>query len=153
MLSTFFSLAWYNWFARNCALFRNEHLDIVSCHHSAQKILLDYEEANFRLNSQPADISNEGQPAEIQQCYKIIASDAADRGDRGSGLGVIIWDSQGQVIVAKVQRLEMVTSPEIAEALVCRMGAQLAHSLNLYQVNIGSDCLALIQKLKSTTRE
>ena len=75
---------------------------------------MDYDEANFALNSQPADIGTEGQPAEIQQCYKIIASDAVARGDRGRGLGVTIWDSQGQVIVAKVQRLEMVTSPEIA---------------------------------------
>ena len=38
-------------------------------------------------------------------------------------------------------------SPEIAEALACRLGVQLAISMQLDKVHIESDCLTLIQNL------
>ena len=148
----FCCLTWYIWYARNHAIFQNEQLDIVLCHQRAQKIFLDYSEANTKENVQPDSLSIDNQQPDIES-FSRITSDAAVHPERECGLGTSIWNSQGQFQAAKVQCLQMPLDPEVAEALACRMGIQLALSLNISHARIESDCKSLIKRLHSTTPE
>lgn len=151
-LPIFCCFAWYIWFARNSVIFQKQQFDIATCLAKAQRILLEFEDANRRFTDNQSSIG-EDHPRTLNHCCFRITSDAAIREQRGCGLGVVIWDNHGQVCAAKIQNVEMLRSPEVAEALACRLGIQLAISLDIQQVQIETDCLSLVQKLKSGAQD
>ena len=65
----------------------------------------------------------------------------------------MIKNGQGRVLAARVERNKAIKSPEIVEALTCRMGIKLAISLNIPTAAMESDCLTLIQKLRAKIEE
>jgi ribonuclease HI len=77
-------------------------------------------------------------------------SDAALFGGEGfMGLGVVALDHKGSFLVACRQRIQGLLSPEEAEALALQRAVQLAQEEGYDKVVFTSDCLSLIQRLKS----
>jgi hypothetical protein len=69
------------------------------------------------------------------------------------GMGVVIRDSDARCLVACNERLEHVTDPELAEALACRRGLNLARDEGFSKVLVASDCLSLVLRLQSAAKD
>ena len=65
---------------------------------------------------------------------------------------MIIRDSTGAVSMAKTRRVEQCFSPDIAEAVACRLRLQLAIDQSLTSVVMETDSLMLLQKLAKIGR-
>jgi ribonuclease HI len=69
------------------------------------------------------------------------------------GVGVVIRDHIGNCLVACNQLLDEVTTPEIAEALAVRCALTLARDEGLDKIILASDCLSVVQRVNSSTRD
>ena len=79
-----------------------------------------------------------------------LNSDAALFDAEGSmGLGVVARDHRGSLLISCHQPIQGLLSPEEAEALALQRAVQLAQEEGYEKVVFTSDCLSLIQRLKS----
>lgn len=62
-------------------------------------------------------------------------------------IGVVVRDHSGCVIAALSQRVNLIHSVDIAEALAARRVVVLARELSLFNVIFEGDCLCVIQAL------
>ena len=62
----------------------------------------------------------------------------------------MIRDENRYVITVKCHYEAASYAPEVAEALACRMGIQMAADLQIHKIQIEADCQALIQKLSNS---
>jgi ribonuclease HI len=69
------------------------------------------------------------------------------------GVGVVIRDHIGVFLSAFSQVRHEVTSPEIAEALAIRSAVTLAREEGLDSFILLSDCLSVIQRIRSSSRD
>ena len=139
----FFTFLWYIWYARNVLVHKKKIIQIMDCHSKALSILFEYQEANQKSKPHPEiNVGKYWKPPALNVVK--VNSDAAICKTRGTGYGNIIRDNNGVIIAARAWSENMVRSPEVAEAISCRMGVQLAMSLQLNQVEIESDFLVLI---------
>jgi hypothetical protein len=69
------------------------------------------------------------------------------------GLGVVIRDHIDSCLVACNQLFDEVMTPEIAEALAVRCALTLARDEDLNKVIVASDCLSVVQRINSSTRD
>ena len=67
------------------------------------------------------------------------------------GAGVVIRNHRGDCLAACSELLHAVTSPELAEAFAMRRALALAREEGFEQVMVASDCLSVVQRIKSTT--
>jgi ribonuclease HI len=69
------------------------------------------------------------------------------------GVGVVIRDHKGNFLSACSQVLHVVTSSEIAEALTIRSAVSLTQEEGLDRIILLSDCLSVIQRIHSSSRD
>jgi hypothetical protein len=69
---------------------------------------------------------------------------------RRMGIGVVARNHTGDCLLACSELLEMVTTPEIAEALALRRAVSLAGCEGFGKIMVVSDCLSLIQRVNSS---
>jgi hypothetical protein len=66
-------------------------------------------------------------------------------------MGAVFRDHGGHCLAAASEPLLGFTTPELAEALALRRAVSLAHDRGYDKVIFASDCLSLVQRLKSST--
>jgi ribonuclease HI len=65
------------------------------------------------------------------------------------GLGIVVRDHRGEVLAARRQGIDMITNPEFAEAIAIIQAIVFTSELPYNRVVIATDCLSLVQKLRS----
>jgi len=75
--------------------------------------------------------------------YKINC-DAACFVEGGCGLGAVIRDHMGNILMGAVHRLSTSFTPEISEAMAMRLGLQVALQAGLPKVIVESDCVNVV---------
>lgn len=84
----------------------------------------------------------------------LLMSDAAVFSDQGkSGAGVVALDHAGRCVIACCESFQGKLIPELAEAKALRRAIFLAREENFDKVIFASDCLSLIQRLHSSSRD
>lgn len=79
--------------------------------------------------------------------------DAALFDDSGcAGVGVVFRDHRSQVIASLSQKIRLVRTVELAEALATRCAVQFAKELNLFYMEIEGDCSRTISALSVSRR-
>jgi len=64
------------------------------------------------------------------------------------GLGIVVRDYRTEVLAACGQSIDMITNPELAEAIAVRQTILFVSKLPYSHVIIATDCLSLVQKLR-----
>lgn len=62
-------------------------------------------------------------------------------------MGIVVWDSKGDVVTTTGKKVQMATSPLLAEAKALLFGMQLAYDAGYRQVEVETDCLTLANML------
>jgi ribonuclease HI len=70
-----------------------------------------------------------------------------------TGVGVVIRNHRGICLAACSELLLEVATPELAEALAARRALSFASEEGFDQVVLASDCLSMVQRIKSTTMD
>ncbi|KAK6126449.1 hypothetical protein DH2020_039837 [Rehmannia glutinosa] len=145
--SLFAMLLWSLWYARNLFIFQQKDITHQQCFETALKSLHDYQ-----MNQDTTGRSHATTPAAHWQAppedtYKIN-TDASIIQGVGTGIGVVIRDHFGSVIHSLAKKIEVEYPVDIAEALACWEGLNLAHTLQLSRIHIESDCLQVVQAVQ-----
>ena len=107
----------------------------------------------FNANSQPSHRAP--RPARVRWCpspeqhYKGNFDAAFFDASGCAGIRVVFRDHTGQVIVALSQKIPLVQTVELAEALAARRAVGSALELSLFSVEIEGDCARVISALNA----
>ncbi|KAM3230197.1 hypothetical protein ACQJBY_060782 [Aegilops geniculata] len=147
---------WHIWDARNSA--RNT-LEVPTPRSTASKIR-GYVDMIFEHIYKPVPVNR---CETIASSYNwsppppgtvMLFSDAALFHDfNKSGAGVVALDHMGQCIKACTEVLSGPLTPEMAEALALRRAVDMAREEHLFHVIFATDCLSLVQRLKSKAHD
>ncbi|XP_021718789.1 uncharacterized protein LOC110686471 [Chenopodium quinoa] len=149
----FWSLLWGIWLKSNAWCFENKVLKIEDIITRAVYIVGEYEKANAKT---PTDISIKQPPRHYWQatamgCY-MINSDAAIFRDSTAGLGGVVRDSVGDVVVATC-KISGCLEVNVLEALAARHSISIALEAGFNKLILESDSLKLINYLKHSKFE
>nr|XP_023897448.1 uncharacterized protein LOC112009346 [Quercus suber] len=110
---------------------------------------------NFLLHNSAATTSTGQPPTQWQppahQQYKINFDGALFKDENQAGLGVVIRDSKGQVMVSLAQRIPLPSTAIEVEALAARRALELALETGLNKGVLEGDSLILMNALKSNS--
>ena len=67
-----------------------------------------------------------------------------------AGVGAVIRDSNGKIIAADINQIDLKGPVSLAEAKVVQWGLQLAKEADLTSLIIKSDCLEVVQLVNNT---
>ena len=107
----------------------------------------------FNAKSQPSQCSP--RPARVcwcpppEQYYKGNFDAAFFDASGCAGIGVVFRDHTGQVIAALSQKIPLVQTVELAEALATRRAVGFALELSLFSVELEGDCSRVISALNA----
>ena len=144
-------IMWQIWNVRNGWVFDLRKANPHEASARALKLREDFIAAAIR------ELDSLASTSEISQQWRKpssgrgkLNSDAAVRSDR-CGVGAVIRDEMGNVLLAAGVRLEEVASPEETEARAILFGLQAAFDAGLRNLEVESDCLNVIKMLKGHT--
>ena len=69
-----------------------------------------------------------------------------------AGLGVVVRDDRGYVLVALSQKIALPQSVEMAKALAAKRAVQLASEMSFLRVMVDGDCKRVVQALQAQGR-
>jgi hypothetical protein len=143
---------WHIWEARNAV--RNGENGIHR-HIVAERAKIYVEMILLHLFKPPKDhrcesnrLSSKWTPPPIG--WMMINVDAAVFSDSPCiGIGVVVRNHFGEFIFASCQKRHVFADPELAEAIAVRLAVVYAKNLNFQHAIIASDCLSVVNKIKS----
>nr|XP_023904539.1 uncharacterized protein LOC112016250 [Quercus suber] len=110
---------------------------------------------NFLLHNSATTTSTGQPPTQWQppahQQYKINFDGALFKDENQAGLGVVIRDSKGQVMVSLAQRIPLPSTAIEVEALAARRALEMALETGLNKGVLEGDSLILMKALKSNS--
>jgi ribonuclease HI len=147
---------WHLWSARN-GVRKDDHLkdpcqlsEQIKAYTTMIELHLSKPVANHRCVSKSSPPKWSPPP----EGTVLINVDAAlFKSSNRMGAGVVIRNHRGECLVACSELLLVVTMPELAEALALRRALALASEEGFEQVMVASDCLSVVQRIKSTTQD
>ncbi|KAL2944065.1 hypothetical protein RDABS01_032412 [Bienertia sinuspersici] len=152
--SIFWSLLWGIWLRRNAWVFKRRKLEIAVVIRRAMNTVSEFEFASER---RVIERDNSSKPEQVWQTpgcgtYKVN-SDAACFEDGSYGIGGIMRDHEGDVMVAMCDRTQGNGDPEVAEALAARQALSIAIDAGLRNLVLEMDCIKLVRHLKQQKME
>jgi hypothetical protein len=147
---------WHIWEARNTS--RNT-ADKPNPTRTVGKILAYVDLIRLHLYKQKTDKRCVSVPVRLKWTPPppgsvLVNSDAAIfKESAGMAAGVIIRDHLGTCIAACRQYINNLPSPEYGEAIALRRAVLLARDRGLDKAIFASDCLSLVQRMDSSTRD
>ena len=141
---------WQIWNSRNSWVFNQRKDDPRDACARALKLMEDFLDAMTRELPGPPPPNRDQQWRKPSRGLNKLNSDAAAKNGKG-GLGVVVRDEEGEVLLAAGVRLEEVSSPEEAEACAILFGLQIAFDAGLRNLEVESDCLTVIKMLNGTS--
>jgi hypothetical protein len=82
-------------------------------------------------------------------CAKLNVDAAMSKQDRGGAVGVVCRSEQGVFLGASSLTVPGIADPTVMEAIACREALALAKDLQLPRITVASDCLTVINALKT----
>ncbi|KAL2892759.1 DNA mismatch repair protein MutS [Bienertia sinuspersici] len=145
--SIFWSLIWGIWLKRNTWIFEHKRRNLEEIISKAISVVGEYEKANEnsrKMASLCASPSSWKAPA--REWYKIN-SDAALLDGNKAGLGAVMRDYLGDVLVSICDQVEEVYEADVAEAMAARQALKIGLEAGLRRITLESDCLKPINHL------
>ncbi|XP_017245371.1 uncharacterized protein LOC108217030 [Daucus carota subsp. sativus] len=148
------TLCWAIWRARNDLVWNLKTTSVYRVVAAAKQYLSQWKAAQGRLFRAPLQPSVEGDGAvtwaKPQQNTVKVSVDAAIFEDREEvGLGMVARDSTGQLSLARTNLHQGVVSPEVAEAMAIKEALSWIKQERWPHVVLESDCLVVIQAIRS----
>ena len=146
-VALFCTTAWSLWQRRNRLREKQPSWTLHELGSRAKAYVVDF----LNANSQPSQGSS--QRAQVswspptESVYKGNFDAAFFDTSGCAGVGVVFRDSQGQVIAALSQKIPLVQSVELAEAMAARRALLFAKELSLFDVEIEGDCSRVLAAL------
>ncbi|KAK6138829.1 hypothetical protein DH2020_027428 [Rehmannia glutinosa] len=85
-----------------------------------------------------------------EESWTKINTDASIMWGQGTSLGAIIRDREGKRLNSVTMFLSQEIEVDVAEALVCKVGLLLAHSMGIQKIILETDSAIIFNKMKST---
>ena len=143
-LELFFAISWSVWYNRNKLLHGENGLRSLQILELAKSMVEDYKEA-FLLDTPPLPSPQSSWVAPPPDYFKVNVDGASSIDGSGiSGIGVIVRDEMGRVIVALCKALPMHYLAEITEFFALEHGVLLAQEMNISKVIFESDASSVI---------
>ncbi|KAH9728345.1 putative reverse transcriptase/RNA-dependent DNA polymerase [Citrus sinensis] len=137
------SIWWATWQARNKLLFEGKKPDPRETVAKAKAIVVAYQSMQFKEQDSPRSIKEkEAQRWNPPPSSKLkINVDAAVHAEsQMAGLGAVIRNSQGQVVVAAIKSINFQGDVSIAEAKAVQWGMEVASKASFTNVIVETDC-------------
>ena len=151
----FWMLIWNIWLGRNMWVFERKRLDFMSVLDRAvrgtNEFIKDRDDrvARGNLEGEEVDVRWKAPGEGVLK----LNSDAALIKGVDIGMGSVVRDSLGEVLMATCCGLMAVDSPDLAEALSMRHGLKVAVEAGLRALMVETDCKKLVTHLQSRRRE
>ncbi|CAL1392116.1 unnamed protein product [Linum trigynum] len=147
-IERFSSLLWFFWKERNNCLFNSKMLHEWEVFTKADDFIQDYVAVQGKDNNRSgrADRRIHRWKKPPEGIYKLN-SDAGCSGKGEVGMGFIIRDWNGKMILAGSRTVKAGWSPEIAEGMALKFGLEKAKDKGLRVIQVESDCQRLINIL------
>ncbi|KAL9450019.1 hypothetical protein AB3S75_011871 [Citrus x aurantiifolia] len=137
------SIWWSTWHARNKLLFEGKKPDPRKTVAKAKAIVVTYQSMQFKEQGSPRSIEEKKaqrwNPPPSSK-LKINVDAAVHAESQMAGLGAVIRNSQGQVVVAAVKSINFQGDVSIAEAKAVQWGMEVARKASFTNVIIETDC-------------
>lgn len=134
-------------------MFNRKRWRIIDVLHKAMSLVGEF--AAEQKETKPSNLgvprTSKWQPP-AQGTYKVNA-DVATFTDGSMGIGAIVRDYKGEVILSTCTKIHGVDKVEIGEALATRHALKIAYEAGLRAVTVESDNLKLIKHLQRKTKE
>lgn len=146
----FSMIAWTVWTQRNQIRTVQQHCTNDQLAQIAKERLEEYQAirlaATIALLQSPSQRQTwQAPPAEV---FKVNCDGAVFSETNKSGLGVVVWNNNGQVVVSLSQQLNQAYQPIEVEAMTAIGGLEFASELGLDRVIIKGDCSTVMTGLK-----
>ncbi|KAH9649551.1 rnase h domain-containing protein [Citrus sinensis] len=142
-LQRIIALCWAAWYSRNRSIFENVEQDPHITVAKADATVEAY--ARVKMGKILAAASNTPEKSSSwlpppQGLFKANVDAAINEEKRKAGLGVVIRDSNGEVIAAAVNRTPFYGNVAQAEAAAVNFGIQIAMEADLLPLTVETDC-------------
>ncbi|KAL9443800.1 hypothetical protein AB3S75_017056 [Citrus x aurantiifolia] len=146
---------WEIWHARNMLIFEGKRVNPMSLIAKAQAAVEVYQRVHGKeqTSKRSKDVSKQDQwcrPSPVGY-YKVNVDAAVHTEQQLTGLGVVIRNPQGQVIVAAVKSTKFQDNVTAAEAEAVKWGLEIALEARLAAVIIETDCIEVANLANSKT--
>ena len=147
-LEILFVVAWAIWHNKNIRVFESVCQGTNQIWNSAVNLISDFKEADkfYSLGPTAGEVSWRKPPNGV---FKINTDGATVGVGVLSSIGVIIRDCRGQAAAALCRVLPSCFTVDETEALAVEAGILLARELDLQQIIIESNSLAVVQRISS----
>ncbi|KAL2936241.1 hypothetical protein RDABS01_011532 [Bienertia sinuspersici] len=152
-LRQFCALMWAAWSCRNMYIFEQTQPCATQVAVGYCRLVEDYKcyaEKVFWHGGQAGIGSTAGWVPPGQNKVKVNV-DAHIREGRYVALGAVLWDHRGQVLATATRKMEIWWEPEWAEAAAAVFGLRMARTLGHSRVQLESDALTMVNKIKNDT--
>ncbi|KAL2924063.1 hypothetical protein RDABS01_015554 [Bienertia sinuspersici] len=143
----FWNFAWSLWRRRNLWVFEGQKLETKEMLHKVPVLVCEYEQANNRKGKmqQTPTLENGWKPPD-EGVYKIN-NDAAKLEIGRTGVGAVMHDHQGDVLISTCDTIGGLFEVEVMEALAARHALTISLDSGLRKVILETDNLKLFQCL------
>ena len=145
----FICLVWEIWNHRNKVLSENEKWSPEALVEWTGGFLDDYREANKARTRKGCKDSVSSWPPPSPGVCAISVDAAVDYTSSRYGTGCVIRDHRGVVVASEISVNQRGFSPPLAEAAAIIRGLSLAKELEIWRVVVQSDCLQVVNAIKS----
>ncbi|KAL5816148.1 hypothetical protein ACOSQ3_024526 [Xanthoceras sorbifolium] len=140
-------LLWRLWFCRNHFVHQGMLLDAGDCYGWARSFAADFQNAVLASSRMPVPMQHWQPPGDS---FLKLNSDAATSVKSNKvGLGVVVRNHLGQVLLSAASSLSSCFSPLLHEALALKRGLELARDASLSRLVLESDCATLVKSINS----
>ncbi|XP_015385025.1 uncharacterized protein LOC107176703 [Citrus sinensis] len=151
----FVAVVWWEvWHARNKLIFEGKRVNPMSLIAKAQAAVEAYQRVHGKeqTSKRSEDVSKQDQwcPPPVG-FYKVNVDAAVHTEQQLTGLGVVIRNPQGQIIVAAIKSTKFQDNVTAAEAEAVKWGLEIALEARLAAVIIETDCIEVANLANSKT--
>ncbi|KAL5578525.1 hypothetical protein UlMin_020224 [Ulmus minor] len=143
---------WRFWFRRNIWKHEKQWLVDEACLSWARQHLFDYQYFHNKTYHPPAKIPPKPWEAPVLGTVKVNTDAAWCSQKKKFGLGAVIRDSTGSVLVSIATPVYAPVTVAVAEGWALERGATLARQMGFSHVSLESDCLEVIKALVQHTK-
>ncbi|XP_030928675.1 uncharacterized protein LOC115954851 [Quercus lobata] len=146
-VALFCTTAWSLWQRRNRLREKQPSWNLHELGSQAKAYVVDFLNANYQPSQVSSWRAQVSWSPPTESVYKGNFDAAFFDTSGCTGVGVVFHDFQGQVITALSQKIPLVQSVELVEAMAARRALLFAKELSLFDVEIEGDCSRVLAAL------
>ena len=149
-LELFWVQSWLIWNQRNCVLYGGQLKNPTSLNKRAEEFLQDFKQAQLHLTMSPMEQpSGEVWQPPPSMVYKLNFGATIFLGMEKSGIGAVIRNERGEVMVGMTTIGPRIETSEEAELLACRRSLEFAMDASFTSIMIEGDNINVMQAISS----